>query len=224
MSALASCQSPKEPCMDICILDLDAGVASQPGLLPGASIVPGQDWGPSLRLACSFRRFRQFEKALAQRLPNGGPRVVLYGSGDFHHVSLALVRRLREPCNLVVIDNHPDWMQGMPFLHCGTWLYHAARLPQVRRVFHLGGDVDFDNAYRWLAPWSLLHSGKLAVYAAHRHFRGWSGIPQPSLRPDAETPASSQRLHKLFEPYRRELAGLPLYISLDKDVMVAADS
>jgi hypothetical protein len=32
------------------------------------------------------------------------------------------------------------------------------------------------------------------------------------------------RLAKLMEPYRRDLSELPLYISLDKDVMIAEDA
>src|SRR5262249_54857056 len=141
-------------------------------------VTPLREWGPRVRLACRFGVFRRFEQELATRLASEAapakkgtgplesqvpspfsPAVTLYGSGDFHHVSLALVRRLKEPCNLLVLDNHPDWMRAVPLLHCGTWLYHAARLPQVRRVFHAGGDVDFDNAYRRLAPWPELRSG-----------------------------------------------------------------
>ena len=57
------------------------------------------------------------------------------------------------PFNLLVLDKHPDWMRGIPFLHCGTWLHHALQLPTLNRVIHCGGDLDFDNAYRWLAPW-----------------------------------------------------------------------
>src|SRR5205823_5520334 len=134
---------------DVRILDLDGGVARQRRLAALASrTLPLGEWGPRLRLACGWRSFRRFEEALARAAGAPGddrPGITFVGSGDFHHVSLALVRRLRRPCNLLVIDNHPDWMRGLPFLHCGTWLYHAARLPHVCRVFHVGGEVDFDN-------------------------------------------------------------------------------
>src|SRR5205085_5166162 len=138
--------------------------------------------GPRIRLGCSFGRFRLFERALAATLADEedvGPALTFYGSGDFHHVSLALLRRLPGPCNLLVLDNHPDWMRGVPFLHCGTWLYHAARLPHVERVFHVGGNVDFDNYYQCMAPWPLLISGKISVYPGVRRFhRGrWKNIP-----------------------------------------------
>jgi hypothetical protein len=98
-------------------------------------------------------------------------------------------------------------------------------LPQVRRVFHLGGDVDFDNAYRWLAPWPLLHSQKIRVFPARRRFgQGWSRIAHEPLRSDAQTPATLDRILRLLGPVSHELAELPLYISLDKDVMIAADA
>jgi hypothetical protein len=155
-----------------------------------------------------------------------GPALTFFGSGDFHHVSLALLRRLPGPFNLLVLDNHPDWMRAVPVMHCGTWLYHAARLPQVRRVFHLGGNVDFDNAYRWLAPWPLLRSGKITVLPGVQPFRRgrWARLPNESLRPGPFTPLSAVRLAWLLRPYRAELGKIPLYISLDKDVLLEQDA
>jgi hypothetical protein len=148
------------------------------------------------------------------------------GSGDFHHVSLALLRRLRTPCNLLVLDKHPDWMRGVPLLHCGTWLYHAARLPHVGRVFHVGGELDFDNAYRWLAPWPLLRSGKVNVLPAVRRFRGgkWDQVPHGLLRRRPDEPAGRQRILECLEPYRADLASQPLYVTLDKDVLSADEA
>jgi hypothetical protein len=188
-----------------------------------------QDWGPAIRLACSFGRFRRFERAIAGLIgeeQSAEPLVILCGSGDFHHVSLALVRRLSRPINLLVLDNHPDWMRGVPFLHCGTWLYHAARLPHVERVFHVGGDVDFDNYYQCMAPWPLLRSGKITVFPAMRRFRrgSWQKVPHEPLRPERETPVPAARVEELLLPFRAELESRPIYISLDKDVMVQKDA
>jgi hypothetical protein len=217
--------------MDIRVLDLDGSLPNQAGLL--ARFRPAVHdlrwWGPRLRLGCSFGAFRRWEAALATAAgseTDQQPRLTFVGSGDFHHVSLALVRRLCAPCNLLVLDNHPDWMRGLPFMHCGTWLYHAARLPHVRHVFHLGGDVDFDNSFRWLAPWKLLRRGKIHVLPGIRHFRGtsWDRVVHKPLRPDADTPLDVGRLSALIDPYRGELAQCPLYVSLDKDVMLASEA
>jgi hypothetical protein len=206
------------------ILDLDDSVVRQRRLLhqARAEVLPLRDWGPRLRLACRRATFRRFEADLHDRAgPEQGPWLTFCGSGDFHHVTLALLRRLQTACNLLVIDNHPDWMRGIPILHCGTWLAHAARLLQVRRIFHVGGEVDFDNAYRWLAPWPLLRSGKIAVVPAVRPFRGraWARTPHRPLRGQPGEPADAGRIEMLLVPWRAELRALPLYVSLDKDVL-----
>ncbi len=208
------------------ILDIDGSIAPQT-LAADARLAPRSlhDWGPALRLACSFRRFGKFEQQLAQwHRAEDLPAITLIGSGDFHHLTLALLARLTTPFNLLVLDKHPDWMRGLPFLHCGTWLYHAARLPNVQRIFHLGGDIDFDNGFRWLAPWSLLRSGKIVVMPAVRTYqRGqWAGVPNPPLRQDGSF--SRTRCLGLLQQYRFELARFPLYISVDKDVLTSEDA
>lgn len=217
--------------MHVRILDLDGGVLPQRDLQHrGQADVVGMDeWGPRIRMACDFLRFAAFERDLRQRLGDAGaepPMLTFYGSGDFHHVSLALLRRLRGPFNLLVLDNHPDWMRHVPFLHCGTWLYHAARLKQVNRIFHVGGDVDFDNFYRVLAPWRMLRRGKIVVMPARRRYRagGWTRVANSPLRDHPQSPLRPPVLRDRLIPYREELARMPLYISLDKDVMVPGDA
>jgi hypothetical protein len=212
--------------MHVRVLDLDGSLTLQQEFITRCrpSVLAAREWGPCIRLACSFGRFRRFERELAGRLPKTSaaqPAIMFYGSGDFHHVSLALVRGLSTPINLLVLDNHPDWMRGVPFLHCGTWLNHAARLPGVGRVFHVGGEVDFDNSYRWMTPWRLLRSGKIAVFPAVRpfHLGAWSAVPNKPVRPQRDTPACRDRIEELLDPFRAELASRPLYISLDKDVL-----
>jgi hypothetical protein len=217
--------------MEVRILDLDGSVSGQTDLVRRtcAAVHPARDWGPGLRLACRFSRFRAFERDLAERLgalADSNPAVTFLGSGDFHHVSLACLRRLTGPFNLLVLDNHPDWVRGVPLLHCGTWLNHAARLPLARLVFHAGGDVDFDNAYRWLAPWDLLRERRLVVMPALRRFRRgrWAGHEHESLRPGPGEHVTPERLDELLAPYRRDLARRPLYVSVDKDVLRPADA
>jgi hypothetical protein len=217
--------------MRLRVLDLDGSLIRQSKLLTRHRplVVPLRQWGPRLRLGCRWKRFLAFEELLDHRLrrvPGIEPWVTFCGSGDFHHLSLTLLRRLRGPCNLLVIDKHPDWMRGIPFLHCGTWLHHAARLPQVRNIFHVGGEADFDNAYRWLAPTPLLRSGRLTVFPAARRFHAgfWDGIRHEPLRARADRPVTAARLEKLVDAHRDVLRGYPLYVSLDKDVLTAAEA
>ncbi|HYT93271.1 MAG TPA: hypothetical protein VEL76_31420 [Gemmataceae bacterium] len=210
------------------ILDLDGGLLAQQRLQRryDPALHDLRSWGPHVRLGCGFGRFRRFETALADALGEARPadRMLTFcGSGDFHHVSLALLRRLKEPFNLLVIDNHPDWMRAVPIMHCGTWVYHAARLPQVQRIFHVGGDVDFDNAWRLLAPWNLLRSGKITVFPSVRSFETgrWGDIANCPLRRERDTPMTEERLEDLLAPCRLDLRRYPLYVSLDKDVLQA---
>jgi hypothetical protein len=141
-------------------------------------------------------------------------------------VTLALLRRLNGPFNLLVIDNHPDWMRGVPFLHCGTWLYHGARLPAVQQIFHLGGEVDFDNIYRWLAPWPMLRCGRIIVAPPRHRYCGrcWEHIEQRPLRRYPTELVRLDTIEEWLDPYREELSAWPLYISLDKDVLTASEA
>jgi hypothetical protein len=211
--------------MELRVLDLDGAVTAQPGIRRlRPRVFPARDWGARVRLACTFGRFWAFQRHLETLFATSvdeAPALTLYGSGDFHHVTLALLRRLTGPFNLLVLDKHPDWVRGVPVMHCGTWLAHALRLPLLRRVFHVGGDLDFDNAYRWLAPWRELRSGRVVVVPAVRRFeRGrWAATPNEPLRHDPEAPATPERLDDLLAPYRDELAAVPLYITVDKDVL-----
>ncbi|MDR3622916.1 MAG: hypothetical protein P4L85_26415 [Paludisphaera borealis] len=217
--------------MELRILDLDGGVIAQEKIAsrPDAVVHDLRAWGPRIRMACGFRSFARFEADLTETLGSRldtRPGLTLYGSGDFHHVSLALLRRLTEPVNLLVIDKHPDWMRGIPLMHCGTWLYHAGRMPNVRTIFHVGGDLDFDNSYRPLAPWPWLRSGKVRVIPAIRRFRGggWNRIAVDPLRVEPQIPVDPARLAKLIEPHHRELSARPLYVSIDKDALQATEA
>jgi hypothetical protein len=216
--------------MRIRVVDLDGSIPIQRKLIklyrPSVHLL--QHWGQRIRLGCKHGRFDRFQCSLTRTLGSpvdDEPHVTFLGSGDFHHVSLAMLRRQSRPVNLLVIDNHPDWMRHVPFLHCGTWLYHAARLPQVKQIFHVGGDVDFDNYFQWLAPWEELNRGKITVLPAIRRFRGWHWAKignDPLLwksHPAAPYSLPPGRLKDFLRPYRRDLAIRPLYISLDKDVL-----
>lgn len=211
-------------------LHLDDALAGQvrlAGILSSSSH-DLRDWGPRIRLACGFGRFRRFEQTLARMLGTSSvdASMTLYGSGDFHHVTLALLRRITRPFNLLVLDNHPDWMRGLPFLHCGTWLHHAARLPAVRQIFHAGGDVDFDNGFRWLAPRARLLAGKIVVFPALRSFQAsfWKNVPHEPLRPCSAAPVTEERIVALLTPFTDDLKKFPLYVSVDKDVLRVEDA
>ncbi len=208
------------------VLDLDGSLSSQASVFPGQGTAwtTARDWGPAIRLACSFRTYSSFRRWLSRALSDAAPGITFYGSGDFHHVTLALLERIPGPFNLLVLDKHPDWMRGIPFLHCGTWLRHALKLGNLNRVFHCGGELDFDNFYRRLAPWPDLQSSRVVVFPARRHFtRGrWAGIVTLPLLTDAGP--IDVVLREALQPFLQDLARIPLYISVDKDVLSAEDA
>src|ERR1700737_4472928 len=110
--------------MRLRLLDLDGSVSSQSALSKSVDTATHdlRSWGPKIRMSCSFGSFERFEAALATALGDasaGSPALTFYGSGDFHHVSLALVRRIQTPFNLLGLDKHPAWMGGVPVLHWG---------------------------------------------------------------------------------------------------------
>jgi hypothetical protein len=217
--------------MRIRVIDLDGSITAQERVLRmfQPDVFDMRHWGPRLRMGCRWERFYRYERRLDRLF---GPRehldpwISLMGSGDFHHLTLTHLRRVRHPFNLLVLDKHPDWTRGLPILHCGSWLHHAAQLSNVRRIFHLGGDKDFDNAFRWLAPKKLLQSGKIVTLPAVRRFENgfWGELPHKPLRANFDTPINHDRLEELLWPHLEELDRLPLYISLDKDVMWMPES
>ncbi|MBM3996658.1 MAG: hypothetical protein FJ303_21265 [Planctomycetes bacterium] len=217
--------------MRIRVIDLDGSITAQSRVLRQfqPDVFDLRNWGPRIRLGCRWKNFFRFERKLDRLFGRDEPSdawISLLGSGDFHHASLALLRRINRPFNLLVLDKHPDWTTWVPILHCGTWLYHAAQLPNVRRIFHLGGDSDFDNLSRWFAPTSLLQDGKIVTVPARRTFAGgfWDSLPHQPLRRNVDATVDHDRLEDLLYPYLEDLDRFPLYISLDKGVMWMPES
>src|ERR1044072_293881 len=113
--------------MRIRVIDLDGSITAQDRVLRTfqPDVFDVRHWGPRLRLGCRWNRFYRFKRRL-DRLCGSRDHldswITLLGSGDFHHLTLALLRRVRHPFNLLVLDKHPDWTGGGPILHCRPWL------------------------------------------------------------------------------------------------------
>lgn len=95
--------------------------------LPALQVCP---WGPRLRFSAPAREIDAFHAELHQTLPP----FLVYGSGDFHHLSALWLRRLAGPTTVVSFDNHPDWDIRPPKWCCGSWVNRALELPQVEKV------------------------------------------------------------------------------------------
>jgi hypothetical protein len=108
-------------------LNLDDGW--EVGVL-GLPTVDLRVWGPKLRFSAPTRVIESFFQAVAAQL---APFLV-YGSGDFHHLSALWLRRLDSLTTLVSFDNHPDWDVRPPRWACGGWINRALELPQIEKV------------------------------------------------------------------------------------------
>lgn len=133
--------------MHLQILDLDGSLAAQHSLRAAApwdsvSTIALRDLGPHLRLWSGQRTIDALRARLDTAHAKSIDAITLIGSGDFHHVAVALIERAaREtnaPITIVHIDNHPDWVRLAPRWHCGSWVNRALKIPQVARVITLG--------------------------------------------------------------------------------------
>lgn len=202
------------------LLDLDGSL----GAVPGALRLPLQAWHDGLRFACSLRRLRRFDTALDAMLP-ARYGTVLLGSGDFHHLSLPLIARLARrapaPLRVVVFDNHPDNMRFPFAVHCGSWVWRVAALPQVARVEVVGitsGDVG--AAHAWENHLRPLYRGKLRYWCSGVDVR-WAR--RLGLGRAVRGFASST---EMIDAFLQHLRGTPMptYLSLDKDVLDPQDA
>src|SRR4051812_3997509 len=105
----------QEEFMQVRVLDLDESVTSQQRLLDKVQpeVYDARRWGSSMRLAARWQRFYRFERWLDRclgRRDDHDPWITFLGSGDYHHLTLAFLRRLKQPINLLVLDKHPDWV------------------------------------------------------------------------------------------------------------------
>lgn len=198
------------------ILNFDNSV----GDLPGAVIADLGKWQETIRFGCSMKNYRQFCCQLEKELPTRHGTVFL-GSGDYHHLSHYLVTRTAKreapfSFDIVVLDNHPDNMR-FPFgIHCGSWVSHIAKLPQVNHVHVLGitsDDISFRRA--WENRFRPFFDEKLTYWCMDVDV-SWAqafGLGHAFRRFDSPDELTAAFM-AAFEQHVR-----PVYLSIDKDVL-----
>lgn len=195
------------------VLDFDRSV----GALPGAQVIDLAEWQEAIRFGCSLRRFRAVVEAIERRMPADYGTVFL-GSGDYHHLTWPLVERqlARGPFEVVVFDNHPDNMR-FPFgVHCGSWVRKVALLPQVAHVHVLGiSSADVSSAHAWENYLTPLRRGKLSYWTVGVDTRWATRFGLGAAFRPFDTPAE---LIARFVA-SRDASTLPVYLSIDKDVL-----
>lgn len=148
------------------ILDLDGSVAGQArveaALGDRLSRVDLRSLGPEVRYLATRGSMRRLQAALE---PGHRDRLTFTGSGDFHHVTAALLRCFTEPLSVVVFDTHPDWDRTSPWHCCGSWVLEALRMQNVRQVVMIGlGAVDLGGWHVNVGRISEIRSGRAAFY------------------------------------------------------------
>jgi arginase family enzyme len=109
-------------------LNLDDAWPNQPlGLL----VIDARRWGPRLRFSAPPRLIEQFYR---EHEANLASPFLLYGSGDFHHLTALRLRPIAEQIVVVSFDNHPDWAVGPLKWACGGWVNRALELEKVTHV------------------------------------------------------------------------------------------
>lgn len=195
------------------VLDFDGSLRG----LEGARTLPLSDWQDTIRFGCGRSTWARFERFLDERMPERYG-TVLMGSGDYHHLSHLLIKRLdcAVPFDVVVFDNHPDNMR-FPFgIHCGSWVRHAAGLPRVRRIHVLGiSSPDVGWRHAWENYLSPLYRGKVHYWTIGVD-TGWAralGL--------ARSFHSYRAVDQLIAGFTAMLraADAAVYLSIDKDVL-----
>ena len=194
-------------------LDLDGAWTRADLPLPAVGLTT---WGPRLRFSATPPEMERFYAEVDG--PLGPARFLVYGSGDFHHLSALWVRRAaREPLTLVSFDNHPDWDIRPPRWCCGNWINRALDLPPVERVAVWGcGNFECWGYPRIWGNHRDVRSGRLAVY------------PWADGRPAADQAKTSSILQRTwrekFAAFAGTLSGRSVYVTVDIDGLRAGEA
>lgn len=195
------------------ILDFDGSVRP----LPNSDRVSLEHRQEEIRFACRKATLQHLAVSLAPLLDQRPP-VVFLGSGDFHHVTLALIERLgslRQRMQILVFDNHPDNMLYPFGVHCGSWVWHVSRLPFVSRV-HVAGitSSDVEPGHVWENRLEALRSGKVVYWCVQRDL---SGLQKAGVSRSHSFPSTAAMLESLASALSS--CSDPIYLSIDKDVL-----
>jgi arginase family enzyme len=170
-------------------------------------------WGPQLRFSAPSRLIEEFyREAQKESAP-----FVLYGSGDFHHLTALWVRQMAEPFVLVSFDNHPDWDVRPPRWCCGGWVNRALEYPHVKRVSVWG----CGNFECWWP--GRLFGNRRAEREGRLELHPWADGRPTS---DQARPGAILRVHwrERFAEFVRALGASNLYVTIDLDCLRAEEA
>jgi len=177
------------------------------------TVLDVRDWGPQLRFSAPLRLIDKFYREYQSRLAP----FLLYGSGDFHHLTALWIRRLAQPVVVVSFDNHPDWDIRPPKWCCGGWVNRALELPHVRRVSVWGcGNFECWWPHQIFGNRRAEEVGKLDVHP-------WADDrPMKDRQRRGAILRSDWREH--FESLVKDLRGAGVYVTIDLDCLRAEEA
>ena len=192
-------------------LNLDDAWPDEPLGLP---IVAARVWGPKLRFSAPPRLVAEFYREYETHLV---APFLLYGSGDFHHLTALWIRRVAQPVILVSFDNHPDWDVRPPKWGCGGWVNRALELPHVRCVSVWG----CGNFECWWPH--QLFGNRRAERAGILDVHPWAdGRPSKDQQRRGAILRDNWREH--FEQFAKDLGGTNVYVTIDLDCLRAEEA
>ena len=165
-------------------------------------------WGPRLRFSTSPTMVEQFYREIEPQLA----KFILYGSGDFHHLTGLWLRSTHEPVTLVSFDNHPDWDVRPPRWCCGGWINRALELPHVRQVAIWGcGNFECWWPHQLFGNRKAERAGMLMVHP-------WAD-DRPARARKRRGAILRENWREKFENFARGLNGSNIYVTIDLDCL-----
>jgi arginase family enzyme len=174
----------------------------------GLPTIDLREWGPRLRFSAPAREIERFAVERAREL---APFLV-YGSGDFHHLTAIWLRRLSRLTTVISFDNHPDWDIRPPKWACGGWVNRALDLAQIDKVSVWG----CGNFECW---WPMrVFGNNLAEQSGRLEVHPWA---------DDRSAKEQRRLGAIlrsnwreqFEQFVRRVGDAEVYVTIDLDCL-----
>ncbi len=187
-------------------LNLDDAWRDEPFGLP---VVDARAWGPQLRFSAPPRLIERFYR---EQETNLAAPFLLYGSGDFHHLTALRLRRIAGPIVLVSFDNHPDWAVGPIKWACGGWVNRALELPPVRRVSVWG----CGNFECWW-PFQIFgnrRAERLGILEVHP----WAD-DRPAKDQKRRGAILRDNWREHYDKFLKSLGGMDAYVTIDLDCL-----
>lgn len=179
------------------------------------------EWQESIRFGCSFAKYKKLAANIYAQLP-AQIGTVLMGSGDYHHISLMLIERLKQQLKpkqqiqVVIFDNHPDNMRYPFGIHCGSWVSHAAKLPFISHVHVIGiTSPDIGIFHAWENRLTPLLKNKLTYWCMDVNVN-WAkklGMKNAFLKFNSPNELITAFIAEQYHDTS------PVYLSIDKDVL-----